>query len=57
MACGVVLLVAMTTISTLDARGEIGRFLILITIAGGAYVVALLLIARPGWRSRRELAV
>ena len=33
-ACGVVLLVAMTTISTLDARGEIGRFLILITIAG-----------------------
>lgn len=57
LACGVVLLVAMTTISTLDARGEIGRFLILITIAGGAYVVALLLIARPGGRSRRELAM
>ena len=47
----------MTTISTLDARGEIGRFLILITIAGGAYVVTLLLIARPGGRSRRELAM
>ena len=55
--CGVVLLIVMITIGSIDARAEVTDFLILITIAAGAYVVTLWLIARSGEASRRELVI
>ena len=55
--CGVVLLVVMIAIGSIDARAEVTGFLILIMTAAGAYVVALWLIARSGGASRRGLVI
>ena len=55
--CGVVLLVVMIAIGSIDARADVTGFLMLITTAAGAYVVALWLIARSGGASRRELVI
>ncbi len=55
LAIGALLFVTLTGVSLFDARAQSGSFVGLMLVAGGAYVVALVLVSRgPG--SRRLLA-
>jgi hypothetical protein len=56
VGCGLVLLVSLVTASRLDARADSETFVLLIGMAGIAYIAALFIVSR-GLRSRRLLVV
>jgi alpha-1,6-mannosyltransferase len=56
VGCGLVLLVSLVTASRLDARADSETFVLLIGMAGIAYIATLFIVSR-GLRSRRLLVV
>lgn len=56
-ACGAVLLAALTAVSRIEARAETPALLALLGVAGAAYLASLLIVARGGVGSNRDLAI